>query len=965
MGEYTDSSYSYNAATGILTLSDSLYSSLTFRAKSIESAHSEDPNFEVFYVFEVRVEKYRSIDDLRGMTRDRVSHIATMQAIEQNILEYTYQFSHAKNTQQGLSEMCYTVIVTVASTIIATIATLGIGAIAKKMLPSVVAGKGAEAVINVGKFISRATSKSFNQFTKFLSRSSSALSILVSAASEAFQEVFLDPIIETIMTNMVAKAGGDIFAQIFWSSMAEAGRETLTGSMSSFLFGNTQKLINTRHITNDIQSNQVAAQDTISQRESHIQVQPHWSQIIRGGVSILIGTALLGIGGPAFFGASLVSGYMALKGFSKSFTIHKTIIKNIITGQSSKDYLLDNIIADETDAAIAEGLQNAIDRVQGSSIAEVAKEKPSDKIVKQTSKWGRVGRAIGFAGLVVAGLGITGGLASVFGFMGGISGIFATAIMGTTAMVRNINSFRTPDLSFRKSVRKTKPISFILKKGSKDNMIGIYRDRSEILVHITSREEKYTSPIKDINDNINGGDYNAIQPYESRLTIMTHSHHELMKIHSKKSRQYKKRGLFGVVYLIIDWETGKLKVGRTETSLGTRKSQYISAAIRQLDKKDLITERIRELIAIKGKKLVKKTLEWIPIEVVLRTGSSDEHIAHDRKLIENLEQLWQNKLGTSDPRYGYDQTSGAAGPHARKASYPPTDVEITLPRVFINPHELQILLEKACDYNQILSVLSIKKKYLGINSRDIYDNIKYHWPFLARGLDTFRLQNRLPALLKNARYYFIAQIVSNYVENGYDSLSEIALTFQSEENPSGVSRETISRAIKQEFEVNSWAGFLSLHGTKLTPQSIKHLDIREFLNVGGKSLEEHIKFTLSTYIIKGLSEGEIVEEIRTQDFHISSLQGLQRYIYKFWGSLANARKVLVAPILALSFKLGHDSAQIREGIPFFQKRGTGLSAGEVVRAYCKQWFTINPTQARNILRYRSLNEFLNQNLNDQ
>ncbi len=644
--------------------------------------------------------------------------------------------------------------------------------------------------------------------------------------------------------------------------------------------------------------------------------------------------------------------------------IQKKITHNIVSEQLPSDYYLNDVIADSTDALINEGIGDAIEWAQVSSLPNNQRNSINEGLIKKTSKWAKVAKVVGFSGLAVAGLGVTGGLASVFGFLGGISGIFATTIMGTTAMVRNINSFITPDLSFRKSVRKTKAISFILKKGSKDNMIGIYRDRSEVLIHIANRQEKYINPTN-IDDKINSGEYNAIQPYESRLTIMTHSHHELMKIHNKKSRQYKNRGLFGVVYLIIDWETGKLKVGRTETSLGTRKSQYISAAIKQLNKKDPITERIRELIAIRGKKLVRKTLEWIPIEVVLRTGSSDGHIAHDRKLIENLEQLWQNKLDTSDPRYGYDQTSGAAGPHARKASYPPTAVEITLPRVFINPHELQILLEKVCDFNQMLTVLSIKKNYLGINSRDIYENIKYHWPFLARGLDTFTPQNKLPVLLKNARYYFIAQIVSNYVENGYDVLSEIALTFQSKENPSGVSRETISRAIKQEFGTNSWAGFLSLHGTKLTPQSIKHLDIREFINVGGKSLEDHIKFTLSTFIIKGLSEAEIVVELRTHNFHISSLPGLQRYIYKFWGNLANARKVLVAPILALSFKLGHDSTQIRREMPFFQRRGPGLSAGDVVRAYCKQWFTINPTQARSILRLRSLSEFLNQNLNDQ
>ncbi|MEE9379034.1 MAG: hypothetical protein V3V33_13465 [Candidatus Lokiarchaeia archaeon] len=495
-------------------------------------------------------------------------------------------------------------------------------------------------------------------------------------------------------------------------------------------------------------------------------------------------------------------------------------------------------------------------------------------------------------------------------------------------------------------------------------MIGIYKSKSEVLVYTTNREEQYASRVS-IRDNINENEYYAIQPYESRLTIFTHTCKELMKIYSKKDKkQYNGRGLFGIVYLIIDWETGKLKVGRSENPLGKRKSNYISTAINQLDLKDPITVRIRELLTQKGKNLVKTTLQWIPIEIVLRSGSTNEHIAHDRNLIEKLEQLWQNKLGSSDPRYGYDHTSGAAGRHAK--SYPPTSVEIKLPRVFINPHELQGLLEKGCEYDQMLNILSIKRNYLGITKEDIYDNIRYHWPFLTRRLDSLTPQNKPLSLLKNAKYYFIGQLVKIYVESGYNIQSEIASMFQSQENPRGISKDTILRAVKQEYGVSSWAGFLSLHGAKLHPQALTHLDIREFINVGGKSLEDHIKFTLSTYIAKGLSEREMLEEIRAdQTFHINSLQSLQRYLYKFWGSLANARKLIVAPILTLCFKQGYSSSQIRERVVFFQKRGSELKAGDAVRLYCKQWFTINPTQARNILAHRSLNDFLNQYLYNQ
>jgi hypothetical protein len=413
LDSYSDDSYTYNAATGVVTLKDNLYSYLISTAKALETAHSEDPDYEVFYVLEIDFEQYRSMDDLRGMTREQVDHIATMQAVEQSILEYTYQFIHAQRTQQGLSEMCYTTVVTVISTIAATIITLGAGALLKKVIPATFTTASGKVVTVTGE----AASKSLQQLTKFISRSQSALAILFSFVQEPLQEIFIDPVIETIVTNIIAQVGGDIFAQIFWSSMAEAGRETLTGSMSGFLFGNTQSLFNTQEIFNEIQSDQSNTLDAISESESHTQVKPKWGQILKGGIFLLLGTALVGIGGPAALGASLVSGYIGLKALSHGFTIQKTIIHNIISEQLPRDYYLSNVIADETNALIAEDIEDVI---KWGQMSTPSIEVPNpDNIIVKTSKWGRVGRAVIGAIPIIAG-GLVATINPIAGIMTGL-----------------------------------------------------------------------------------------------------------------------------------------------------------------------------------------------------------------------------------------------------------------------------------------------------------------------------------------------------------------------------------------------------------------------------------------------------------------------------------------------------------------------------------------------------------------
>ena len=224
--------------------------------------------------------------------------------------------------------------------------------------------------------------------------------------------------------------------------------------------------------------------------------------------------------------------------------------------------------------------------------------------------------------------------------------------------------------------------------------ISLYLESNKVEIKLSNKQISYASKVS-LQDKISQEDYNVIQPFESRITIFTHAAQELMSIYSKK-KQVKGRKVFGIIYLIIDWETGKLKIGRTERTLKARKGEYLREAedCRINNKRGRsIIERINDLYDQGGNSLVRDTLEWIPIEVVLRTGHTD----FDNKLIESVEQLWQNKLGTKDPNYGYDDTSGAAGRHIIKAELP---VNLYIPETIINYRHLQSLLEKGCDFNQ-------------------------------------------------------------------------------------------------------------------------------------------------------------------------------------------------------------------------------------------------------------------------
>jgi len=341
--------YAFDNVTGILTLSDSMYASLHSTLDILENIYSDTQDYEGYYMFEVKIEKYRVIDPDNPID----NHIATMQAIEQSILEYTYQFKHAQKTQQGLSEMFYTFFVTSISTIFTTGITLGMGLAAKGMSATSKAG------IGLKKYLTNFASIKSWQFLKL------ALSPLL----ETFQEIFVDPYLEIIVTDLVSKLGGDVFAQVFWSSMAEGAREGLTGPLSQFLHGQAQRSassqISEQHIAEGVQNtDQDAIFDNNQETQDRSSTKVKWGSVLKSGASLVLGAALIGIGGPMFFGASLVLGFSTIKHFAKSFEFNKKVVKDVALQQ----------VKQEADRIVRQDEADAIQWALGETMKDLAEE---------------------------------------------------------------------------------------------------------------------------------------------------------------------------------------------------------------------------------------------------------------------------------------------------------------------------------------------------------------------------------------------------------------------------------------------------------------------------------------------------------------------------------------------------------------------------------------------------------------
>lgn len=78
VGTYLDNTYSFNKTRAVLTFNDHVYSYLITNAQIKENFHSDNPEYDVFYVFEIKVAKHQVLDP----TNSEESYVTTMQAIK-------------------------------------------------------------------------------------------------------------------------------------------------------------------------------------------------------------------------------------------------------------------------------------------------------------------------------------------------------------------------------------------------------------------------------------------------------------------------------------------------------------------------------------------------------------------------------------------------------------------------------------------------------------------------------------------------------------------------------------------------------------------------------------------------------------------------------------------------------------------------------------------------------------------
>ena len=226
--------FKVNLTSGIITIgSDPALSTILNKYATKEEELDEDKfSYSVSQpkiLFQIKVEKYRSISDVRDLTSEQVNKIATAQAIEAAILEYNYQFNLATQTQMGFHELIYTAIVTAISTALTMGFSAGMGSIVNSLKDS------AKEVSS--KMLGRLMGSVLGAAESF-----SVATVIGAVVKEMGQEILLDPWIESTVSGLVRRAGGNALMQMILSSIAESSREAISGPLSSLFSSESSQI---------------------------------------------------------------------------------------------------------------------------------------------------------------------------------------------------------------------------------------------------------------------------------------------------------------------------------------------------------------------------------------------------------------------------------------------------------------------------------------------------------------------------------------------------------------------------------------------------------------------------------------------------------------------------------------------------------------------------------------------------
>jgi hypothetical protein len=318
--------FTFEPVSGVVQLNSSFTYDLDHYLSYKADMYSDVNGYEGKIILEFYIEKYRDITvEREDVNLIQAHQIVTMQSAHQSIMEYLYQFTVAEQAQQRLDEISYTIFVTTISTLITMGATIGFdrafGSITSTFVDKLddaiwtqTAGKRAANLYNK---INLGDIKLFNQLLNPLSRGPryNLLKIAAGMISESSEEVMIDPRIDAYVNNLVADMGGDATAQIYWSGLAESGRESSLSLVTQFMWSsqrsqnvqNLQNMAEGQHLTID-QMNEMAQerQQAQTQEENH-------QEYLRDTVCTLVMFAgammsMLGSGDIAAFGNFMVIG---------------------------------------------------------------------------------------------------------------------------------------------------------------------------------------------------------------------------------------------------------------------------------------------------------------------------------------------------------------------------------------------------------------------------------------------------------------------------------------------------------------------------------------------------------------------------------------------------------------------------------------------------------------------------------
>jgi len=142
--------------------------------------------------------------------------IALMQWVHASTLEYLYQYNLAAKTEQQMIEIAYTAAITAASVAIMAVGQYAVSKGIAALLPKLGISTSVKAVGSGA--LARVLEPSMQKL--------SAPGIIIGAVGEVGEELFVDPFIEAVSTNLVKAAGGSEEAQLIVSHLAESLRES-------------------------------------------------------------------------------------------------------------------------------------------------------------------------------------------------------------------------------------------------------------------------------------------------------------------------------------------------------------------------------------------------------------------------------------------------------------------------------------------------------------------------------------------------------------------------------------------------------------------------------------------------------------------------------------------------------------------------------------------------------------------